>query len=422
MAKTWTEFDMAWLQLRHQFMQRYDLDKGLYPRDLSDVDDDPPIFDLAQALMANISSQDTNISENSLSARYHCFSEVSKWVTDRNADKLHDEPLQAIVQTNKYLRDIMLFNEANGFDSFTNFCNIATHVESKDMINLYSLPLILHQENLFFFFQSLDPAWSPKEYDTGSRKHKLELAIRLSTHIHNSKYKHSSTAARPTFFLELLRIRVDKDNDSFLWQWVNIFSTFFQNAICVQMPYTLGGTLQTSQHTPRLTRYLAYLSLEGIFSLNEGLGPAIQGTLIDTFQTIAENLNEQMSSPDFREPNLLFYLTGLYLCSEKHYREMFRGAYRSQKTYHTSLDGLISTMWTYKERTIDAGIINSDLEEIYGRETDTWSGPPFRERFSSKWWDFLDSPQDPSHSGSLISSRRSHPSMKELTIPPPPDP
>ncbi|KDR83161.1 hypothetical protein GALMADRAFT_872998 [Galerina marginata CBS 339.88] len=375
--KTWTEFDMAWLQLRHQFMHRYGLDKGRFLRSLSEIDDDPPIFDLAQALTANTSNQGTNTIKKSLSAvRYHCFSEVSKWVTDRGSEDiyLYGEPLQAIVQTNEYLRDIMLLNEDNGFISFTNFCNIATHVKSRDKLRTFRFALILHQENMAFFLQSQNG--SSKGFDVGLRNHKLELTMRFSTVIYNDEYKHSSTAILPVSLFGMFRVEGDMDNDSFLWQWVNQFSTFFQHAIGVQMPYKPRGTLQTFQEIPDLIWNFAFVSLESIFSLNEGLRPAIQGKFLDTFRMITENLNEQMSSPNFQEPDLLFYLTGLYLRAMKiRYR-----------TYHICLDDLLSAMWIYKEKTIDAGILNSDLEEIYGRETGVYQG-----RFSSEWWKSLDS-------------------------------
>ncbi|KDR83143.1 hypothetical protein GALMADRAFT_872538 [Galerina marginata CBS 339.88] len=395
--KTWTEFDMAWLKLRHQFMQHYDLDKGSYPRDPSDVDNDPPIFDLAQALRAHITSQDTNVIKNSLSAQYHCFSEVSKWVTDRETDQLHDEPLQAIIQSNEYLRDIML-NVGRYFVSFTGYCDISTHVESRAILHPSKLSSILHQENMFFFLQSLYRTY--KDFDTGITKHQLELAMRLSTDIHYSHYKHSTAAlGLPDFLFEPFFVGNDKYNDALQWQWVNNFSKFFQSAEGVQKPYIPGGTLQTHQATPRLIWYFTFVSLERTFSQNEGLRPAIQGKFIDTFRMITENLNEQMSLPDFREPNLLFYLTGLYLCATK----------LRHKTYHVCLDGLISAMRTYKERTIDAGIINSDLEEIYsGPVTETL----YEGTFSSKWWDFLDSPRD---RGDSSISRRSPPSVREHT-------
>ncbi|KDR65165.1 hypothetical protein GALMADRAFT_260305 [Galerina marginata CBS 339.88] len=403
--KTWSEFDMAWLKLRHQFMQRYDLDKGSYPRDLSDVDNDPPIFDLAQALMANIGSQDTNVIENSLSAQYHCFSEVSKWVTDREIHRLHHEPLQAIIQSNEYLRDIMPVGGC--FVSFTGYCDFPIYVEPRATFHPSRLSSMLHQENMFSFLESLYLPY--KDFDTGISKHQLELAMRLSTDIHYGYYKHSSTAALPDFLFEPFSVGDDKNNDTLLWQWVNNFSTFFRSAEGVQKPYIPGGTLQTHQDTPRLIWYFAFVSLESTFTLNEGLGPAIQGKFIDTFRTITDNLNEQMSLPDFREPNLLFYLTGLYLYTIKH-----RG-----ETYHMCLDGLILAMRTYKERTIDAGIINSDLEEIYsGPVTETFYGGPF----SSKWWSFLDSPHD---CGGSSISRRSHPSLREhagVTAPASPDP
>ncbi|KDR68552.1 hypothetical protein GALMADRAFT_256813 [Galerina marginata CBS 339.88] len=368
--KTWTEFDLAWVRLRDQFVQRsYNC---LTNRELYNLNGDFPVFDLTRAFMEFRNSRDFDHIENSLSAQYYCFAEVSKWIIDRD---IITTEATVLVQTNQHLWNIMGFNEFGFFDSLSDFCDITTRVEPS-FAAILRFSSLLHQENMVAFLQRLERFHSdPVDFDKVFKNHMLELATRLSGVLYNDEYGHRATADFPSC-LSMLFYDTDNNTDILFWQWVNNFSTFFQSAAHIQQPYTPGGTLHTHRGAVRHVRNLAFVDLQTTFGPAEGhVRQAIQRKFLDTFQMIAENLNEPMSSPDFREPSLLFYLTAEYL----------RNVNSIQETYPMCLNALLAAMQTYKARTIDAGVVNRDLEDIYGREID-WTG---FEKYSPIWWDGL---------------------------------
>ncbi|KDR83165.1 hypothetical protein GALMADRAFT_238997 [Galerina marginata CBS 339.88] len=396
---TWTEFDMAWLRLRDQFVQRSY--HRLSDRYAHNIDHDAPVFDLIQALMATVHSRETDFIPNSLVAQYHCFAEISRWITKRDLLFGEAHP-HAVLQANAYFRDIMKDNRIDCNSSLSNFFNFTAYSESWGAADFWPgitrVSKLLHQENMVLFLDELE-TFRYQDFAGLFEDHMLEVAMRLSTVVHLEEYERYADAAWPNCLSVYHRISFhlgrDSEYDLFFWQWVNNFSVFFQGAARILPPYFPGGTLHAYPDTTKYIDAAACVSLHKTFSSASGLRTAIQGKFVETFQLIVESLEEQMSSPGFCEPSLLFYLTALYLhANQKH-----------DATRHNCLDGLSLTMKAYKEKTIDAGIINRDLEKIYGRQPDLFGDPGDPARFSPDWWDFSKDPNGVD--GSILSSRLS---------------
>ncbi|KDR74820.1 hypothetical protein GALMADRAFT_564128 [Galerina marginata CBS 339.88] len=196
--KTWTESDMAWLRLRDQFMKRSY--RRLADRGEHAIDEDFPVFDLTQALMASISSREIGFVANSVIPQYHCFAEVSKWITTcDNWNTSYDEPPQAIIQTMEYVRDILAYNqEIDRSASLSKFCNLAfiTPLEgSLRNATISRISLLLHEDTMVFFLQRLHSSRLP--VDKVLTNHMLELAARVSTIIYKDEFNISDTTAWP---------------------------------------------------------------------------------------------------------------------------------------------------------------------------------------------------------------------------------
>ncbi|KDR83168.1 hypothetical protein GALMADRAFT_134660 [Galerina marginata CBS 339.88] len=305
-----------------------------------------------------------------------------------------------LLQTRAYIRNLMVTDRA-GLSHFFRPDALGDSQLETQRENETGLAKILHYENLFFFLRFLRKYRGFEElFD-----HKLELTTRLSAISHKEKYGHYATSQNSAWTDIQAEYNVvpfyfaGKGNDRhiFIFQWVNNFLMFFQGVARVQQPYTFGGTFYTH---PLIFDYVTVstrIDLHKVFELNEGLGPAIQKKFSEIIQFITDDLVRQISSPNFREPNLLFYITALYL-------------HATRRPFHHSLYDLLSAMRAYKQRTIDLGMASPIIEESYGRNLD-----PYDIRFSRKWWEFLKYPRVRDRS---VSNASRDPNIVETGGPP----
>ncbi|KDR83136.1 hypothetical protein GALMADRAFT_872377 [Galerina marginata CBS 339.88] len=214
---TWNAFDMIWLRLRDQFMQHSY--HRLTERHPKDIEVELPVFDLFEAIRSSVTFRTVDVNvQDSILAQYHCFTEVSKWIVDPNTCSQPETTLWAIVQSNKYLGDVM---KKSGSPVPGGLPTVDARDATTSRVRRVST--LLHEENMFFFLYK-----RRRLIDEKLQKHLLELAMRLSTVIYTRKYNHYTTTTLSNFFLVPSRIghSLNYDRNSLLAMGQSFFDIF----------------------------------------------------------------------------------------------------------------------------------------------------------------------------------------------------
>ncbi|KDR78371.1 hypothetical protein GALMADRAFT_95066 [Galerina marginata CBS 339.88] len=386
--RTWAQFDLAWLSVRDAYMRR--AYRRATKRDNlgHDLEQHTPLFDIVQGLLKSIRSRkyETPHTEFSFAAEYYCLTEISDsvcshWQTSRTCPR-GDSQLQ-----NAYFQDL-LSGRSDEHICLSDFFEFTAAPELWEEDIEVTSPLVqktiaaLHHEAIFMFLSRVDQH-HPLENLKRLSMHKLELKLRLMGHFYKETHRllpSASLSQAPTCLtidgnFEFRHEIEDDKRDVFLLQLTHVVRAYFK---CVDNVLP-KKSFHSHHHFPRFL-YLAFVLLSSTPDYDMSTKRALHFRKVvysSTFNDIAERLKLQMSFPPTEKwPSLLFYAAALYIREFAWY----------PMTIRPSLKLLISTMRKIKERTIDLGIVNEELEEILGQmvPTEEISG------FSEQWWTFLD--------------------------------
>ncbi|PPQ77879.1 hypothetical protein CVT25_015366, partial [Psilocybe cyanescens] len=378
---TWTQFDLAWLSLRDVCM------RNVYGRatEVINLGQEPhksfPMYDAIRALQESL--QDTA----TFSAQYHCFSELSEGIFPR--EHIPAETWDKYKTENEYFQDLLATDQdrAVSLSDFFKLNGPKKFQERYQSLDIHpsqtNTAKAVHHENLHMF---IDHMYCHHPFDDRLSKHMLEIKLRLLGYFyHEQAYEPQPQVLASTYSpalpaclatkasvlqFTLNRPPTDSFHKVFYFECGSIFYAFFQR---VSDDTNVRSSIPSIIH-PHLPYFLR-VGRRAIINAS----PTVSGRrsdcdgFITTFTFIMERLDQELATADIEgQPSLLFYVAALFA----------KGLVVSY--FGPNLRLLLSTLHEYKRKTIDKGIINTELEEqfrlpaIYGPHV-----------FSQEWWVFL---------------------------------
>ncbi|KAF9560950.1 hypothetical protein CPC08DRAFT_762346 [Agrocybe pediades] len=382
---SWTQHDATWLSIRDAYTQCKQQillsTEGVEPS-VDGTWKDFPIFDLVRAIQQT--SEDL---KRDFASEYYCVSEISEKIalSQRHLSwkdfQLLNEHLQYLLLSSKNNDGVLLLDVFKFYTPF--YSNAATHSESRARV-----ARIFHHENLHMI---LDDILAHGTAEPAYVHHRLELRLRIISSLHlethglRIPFSDDRLAQR---FPPCLQLGPDVLNSAS----GEPLEFYYQLGLLVEHIFKRIDEVSSVHYRKQLASGLLYHHFPYIFRRARRTvrristlwtapyhnDPRSQEVIIkfnETFCFIKDRLEEQLAAQTKHDihPSLMFYIGSLY--AKDLLTNYFDGDFSA----------LLSRLKVYKQRTIDAGGRNSEIETmlqnpgIYGPDV-----------FTSDWWKFLD--------------------------------
>ncbi|PPQ80594.1 hypothetical protein CVT25_001556 [Psilocybe cyanescens] len=427
--KTWAEIDLCWLSVRqacvcsetdgyHKFLSQ----NGL-----------PPLFDISQTFRDIVDG--LKVAPDILAAAYHCFHELSTPFTPSNHPQRKGvverndlgSTFQLIVRRNQFLLSLMRPQGANTVNP-QNHTNI-NFGEVKLRMEFHSYISILHHQNMFMFTDRLSNYYYAKDF----YHHRVELGLRLANAFYSRWYhiEHNHQESFPPYLKGNLfdqhRFRILKNDISvpIFQQYGHVLKTFFESAADSLYPVT-SNCLLAHRDTAEFLEKAAWDTYRIMTTLNLAkYSDKDRATAIKIFQNIMTQISSSLNtshSTRHRQPVnpvYLLYLTAIYIRRLNVLR--LQPGPSMDETAVAALEVTMSVMLVYKSNTLEsedapgpsmdetavaALEVTMSVMLVYKSNTleseDAVSRRKLNgkdrfgsvQRFSAKWWSFLEGKHD----------------------------